>query len=174
MNLPWYTGSALKRELNFCNSYLSLLYFWLLFFAFICLWFYAVKCKEAKKNSTFFIRFLGGSMEGTSDYSFILPLVHCLLNSLNDFENKLILEYYTIAFKNNVTFKILQALFWLNYSEVQAISFDFHPIYQTGSSPAYMYFFSILVNYFLIFHLPLHRHSVHNAVSPGAKSQVSS
>ena len=23
-----YTGSAMKRELNFCNSYLSLLYFW--------------------------------------------------------------------------------------------------------------------------------------------------
>ena len=28
LNLPSYTGSALKRELNFCNSYLSLLYFW--------------------------------------------------------------------------------------------------------------------------------------------------
>ena len=26
---PSYTGSALKRELNFCNGYLSLLYFWL-------------------------------------------------------------------------------------------------------------------------------------------------
>ena len=29
LSLPSYTGSALKRELNFCNSYLSLLYFWL-------------------------------------------------------------------------------------------------------------------------------------------------
>ena len=28
LNLPSYTGSALKRELNFCNGYLSLLYFW--------------------------------------------------------------------------------------------------------------------------------------------------
>ena len=27
LSLPSYTGSALKRELNFCNSYLSLLYF---------------------------------------------------------------------------------------------------------------------------------------------------
>ena len=27
MSLPTYTGSALKRELNFCNGYLSLLYF---------------------------------------------------------------------------------------------------------------------------------------------------
>ena len=27
LNLPSYTGSALKRELNFCNDYLSLLYF---------------------------------------------------------------------------------------------------------------------------------------------------
>ena len=26
-SLPSYTGSALKRELNFCNGYLSLLYF---------------------------------------------------------------------------------------------------------------------------------------------------
>ena len=26
--LPSYTGSALKRELKFCNGYLSLLYFW--------------------------------------------------------------------------------------------------------------------------------------------------
>ena len=30
LSLPSYTGSALKRELNFCNSYLSLLYFWLI------------------------------------------------------------------------------------------------------------------------------------------------
>ena len=30
LSLPSYTGSALKRELNFCNGYLSLLYF--------CLW----------------------------------------------------------------------------------------------------------------------------------------
>ena len=29
-NIPSYTGSALKRELNFCNGYLSLLYFWVL------------------------------------------------------------------------------------------------------------------------------------------------
>ena len=29
LSLPSYTGSALKRELNFCNGYLSLLYFWL-------------------------------------------------------------------------------------------------------------------------------------------------
>ena len=28
LSLPSYTGSALKRELNFCNCYLSLLYFW--------------------------------------------------------------------------------------------------------------------------------------------------
>ena len=28
LNLPSYTGSALKRELNFCNGYLSLLHFW--------------------------------------------------------------------------------------------------------------------------------------------------
>ena len=28
LSLPSYTGSALKRELNFCNSYLSVLYFW--------------------------------------------------------------------------------------------------------------------------------------------------
>jgi len=28
LSLPSYTGSALKRELNFCNGYLSLLYFW--------------------------------------------------------------------------------------------------------------------------------------------------
>ena len=28
LSLPSYTGSALKSELNFCNSYLSLLYFW--------------------------------------------------------------------------------------------------------------------------------------------------
>ena len=27
LNLPSYTGSDLKRELNFCNGYLSLLYF---------------------------------------------------------------------------------------------------------------------------------------------------
>ena len=27
LSLPSYTGSALKRELNFCNGYLSLLYF---------------------------------------------------------------------------------------------------------------------------------------------------
>ena len=27
LSLPSYTGSALKRELNYCNSYLSLLYF---------------------------------------------------------------------------------------------------------------------------------------------------
>ena len=29
LSLPSYPGSALKRELNFCNGYLSLLYFWL-------------------------------------------------------------------------------------------------------------------------------------------------
>ena len=29
LSLPSYTGSALKRELDFCNCYLSLLYFWL-------------------------------------------------------------------------------------------------------------------------------------------------
>ena len=28
LSLPSYTGSALKRKLDFCNSYLSLLYFW--------------------------------------------------------------------------------------------------------------------------------------------------
>ena len=28
LSLPSYTGFALKRELNFCNGYLSLLYFW--------------------------------------------------------------------------------------------------------------------------------------------------
>ena len=28
LSLPSYTGSALKRELNFCNGYLSMLYFW--------------------------------------------------------------------------------------------------------------------------------------------------
>ena len=28
LSLPSCTGSALKRELNFCNDYLSLLYFW--------------------------------------------------------------------------------------------------------------------------------------------------
>ena len=28
LNLPSYTGSALKRALTFCNGYLSLLYFW--------------------------------------------------------------------------------------------------------------------------------------------------
>ena len=28
LRLPSYTGSALKRELNFCNGYLRLLYFW--------------------------------------------------------------------------------------------------------------------------------------------------
>ena len=28
MSLPSYTGSALKREINFCKSYLGLLYFW--------------------------------------------------------------------------------------------------------------------------------------------------
>ena len=28
LSLPSYTGSALKRELNFCNGYLSLLNFW--------------------------------------------------------------------------------------------------------------------------------------------------
>ena len=28
LSLPSYTGSAFKRELTFCNSYLSLLYFW--------------------------------------------------------------------------------------------------------------------------------------------------
>ena len=33
LSLPSYTGSALKRELNFCNGYLSLLYFW-----YISLW----------------------------------------------------------------------------------------------------------------------------------------
>ena len=27
LSLPSYTGSALKTELNFCNGYLSLLYF---------------------------------------------------------------------------------------------------------------------------------------------------
>ena len=30
LSLPSYTGSALKRELNFCNGYLSLLYLCLL------------------------------------------------------------------------------------------------------------------------------------------------
>ena len=30
LSLPSYTGSALKRKLNFCNGYLSLLYFWVL------------------------------------------------------------------------------------------------------------------------------------------------
>ena len=29
LSLPSYTGPAVKRELNFCNSYLSPLYFWL-------------------------------------------------------------------------------------------------------------------------------------------------
>ena len=29
LSLPSYTGSALKKELNFCNGSLSLLYFWL-------------------------------------------------------------------------------------------------------------------------------------------------
>ena len=29
LSLPSYTGSALKREPNFCDGYLSLLYFWL-------------------------------------------------------------------------------------------------------------------------------------------------
>ena len=28
LSLTSYTGSALQRELNFCNGYLSLLYFW--------------------------------------------------------------------------------------------------------------------------------------------------
>ena len=28
LSLPLYTVSALKRELNFCNGYVSLLYFW--------------------------------------------------------------------------------------------------------------------------------------------------
>ena len=32
LSLPSYTGSALKRELNFCNGYLSLLYFWVIAF----------------------------------------------------------------------------------------------------------------------------------------------
>ena len=30
LSLPSYTGSALKRDLNFCNVYLSLLYFWVI------------------------------------------------------------------------------------------------------------------------------------------------
>ena len=30
LSLPSYTGSALKRELDVCNGYLSLLYFWML------------------------------------------------------------------------------------------------------------------------------------------------
>ena len=30
LSLPSYTGSALNRELKFCNDYLSLLYFWVL------------------------------------------------------------------------------------------------------------------------------------------------
>ena len=34
LSLPSYNGSALKRELNFCNDYHSLLYFWLL----LCFW----------------------------------------------------------------------------------------------------------------------------------------
>ena len=29
LSLASYTGSALKRELNFCNDYISLLHFWL-------------------------------------------------------------------------------------------------------------------------------------------------
>ena len=29
LSLPFYTYPASKRELNFCNGYLSLLYFWL-------------------------------------------------------------------------------------------------------------------------------------------------
>jgi hypothetical protein len=28
LRLPSYTGSAFKRELNLCNGYLSVLYFW--------------------------------------------------------------------------------------------------------------------------------------------------
>ena len=28
LSLPSHTGSALKREMIFCNDYLSLLYFW--------------------------------------------------------------------------------------------------------------------------------------------------
>ena len=38
-----YTGSALKRELNFFNSYLSLLYFWL---TLVSLWLMLIKKRE--------------------------------------------------------------------------------------------------------------------------------
>ena len=33
LRLPSYTGSALKRELHFCNSYLSLPYFYIVWYA---------------------------------------------------------------------------------------------------------------------------------------------
>ena len=32
LSLPFYTDPDLKRELNFCNGYLSLLYFWIYIF----------------------------------------------------------------------------------------------------------------------------------------------
>ena len=47
LRLLSYTGSALKRELYFCNSYLSLLYFWLQYFPFLL--FFQVE-KELKKE----------------------------------------------------------------------------------------------------------------------------
>ena len=43
LSLPSYTGSALKRELNFCNGYLSLLYF--------CLWVW-ISCTHSYPHSS--------------------------------------------------------------------------------------------------------------------------
>ena len=41
LSLPFYTDPDSKRELNFCNGYLSLLYFWIHYIVrFICIFFW--------------------------------------------------------------------------------------------------------------------------------------
>ena len=50
-SLPSYTGSALKRGLNFCNSYLSLLYFCLSIF------FTLTSFSSSSSTSEFFVSF---------------------------------------------------------------------------------------------------------------------
>ena len=61
------------------------------------------------------------------------------------------------------------SLFGPNYNEVSSISYDFYLICQTGLQIPNLSF-SRLVHNFLNLLIPLHVHSVHNAVSPGAKS----
>ena len=59
LSLPSYTGSALKRVLNFCNGYLSLLYF--------CFCLYDTVCFSAQSASC-----AVSALEGSPNFKYLI------------------------------------------------------------------------------------------------------